>query len=120
MKKKVVLTKIIWEIKGVKEVVNKVQISDMSNIKNLARDVASVGEIRARMLTNININSLNFSVDVVNDIAYLSGIAASEEEINIVTEIAKKARCKGHAQSSCAQFLANSTPQNARKPLFLL
>ena len=76
--KKVILTKIVWEV--------------MSNIKNLARDVASVGEIRARMLTNIKINSLNFSVDVVNDIAYLSGIASSEEEIKIVTDIAKKAR----------------------------
>ena len=90
--KKVILTKIVWEVKGVREVVNKAQISDMSNIKNLARDVASVGEIRARMLTNIKINSLNFSVDVVNDIAYLSGIASSEEEIKIVTDIAKKAR----------------------------
>ncbi len=90
--KKVILTKIIWEVKGVREVVNKAQVSDMTSIKNLARDVASVGEIRARMLANIKINSLNFSVDVVNDIAYVSGIASSEEEIKIVTEIARKAR----------------------------
>ena len=38
------------------------------------------------------LNSLNFSVDVVNNIAYISGIATSEEEVSIVTQIAQKAR----------------------------
>ena len=89
---KITLTKVVWEVKGVREVINKVQITDVTNIKNIARDLASVGEIRAKLLTNSKINSLNFSVDVVNDIAYLSGIASNKEEINIVTEIAKKAR----------------------------
>ncbi len=89
---KITLTKVVWEVKGVREVINKVQITDVTNIKNIARDLASVGEIRAKLLTNSKINSLNFSVDVVNDIAYLSGIASNKEEINIITEIAKKAR----------------------------
>ncbi len=89
---KVQITKIIWDVRGVKEVINKIQISDVSNIKNLARDLASVSEIRAKMITHGKINSLNFSVDVVNDIAYISGIASSEEEINIITNIAKNSR----------------------------
>ena len=38
------------------------------------------------------LNSLNFSVDVVNNIAYISGIASSEEEISLVTKIAQDAR----------------------------
>ena len=86
------LTKITWDIRGVKEVINKLQISDVSNVKNIARDFASVGEIRAKILANVNINSLNFSINVVNDIAYLSGIAANQEEINLITNIAKNAR----------------------------
>ena len=40
----------------------------------------------------MDLSSKTSSVDVVNDIAYLSGIASNKEEINIVTEIAKKAR----------------------------
>ncbi len=89
---KIKLTKIIWGVRGVKEVVNEAQISDVSDIKNIARDLASVGEIRARMLANPNINSLNFSVDVVNDIAYVSGIASKKEELDIVENIVKSAR----------------------------
>ena len=90
--KKINLTKVIWEISGVKEVNNKVQISETNNFKNIAKDLASLGEIKARLMASKELNSLNFSIDVVNNIAHISGIASSEEEISIVTQIAKNAR----------------------------
>ncbi len=89
---KIELTKIIWGVKGVNEVNNEVQIINVSNIKNIARDIASMGEIRARIMTQTKINSLNFSIDVVNDIAYLSGIASSKEEMKLVKDQAASAR----------------------------
>ena len=89
---KINLTKVIWEVNGVKEVNNKVQISETSNLKNIAKDLASLGEIKARLMASKRLNSLNFSVDVVNNIAYISGIASSEEEVAIVTKIAQEAK----------------------------
>ena len=89
---KINLTKVIWEVNGVKEVNNKVQISETSNLKNIAKDLASLGEIRARLMASKELNSLNFSVDVVNNIAYISGIASSAEEIAIVSQIAQEAK----------------------------
>ena len=89
---KIELTKITWKIKGVIEVNNEVQITDASSIINIARDIASMGEIKARLMTNKNINSLNFSINVVNDIAYLSGIAENEEEMKLVKDNAASAR----------------------------
>ena len=89
---KIELTKVIWEVNGVNEVNNKVQISETNNIKNIAQDLASLGDIKARLMSSKKLNSLNFSVNVVNNIAYISGIASSEEEIAIVTQIAKEAR----------------------------
>lgn len=89
---KIQLTKILWKIHGVKEVNNKVQISETNNFKNIAKDLASLGEIKAKLMASKKLNSLNFSIDVVNNIAYISGIASSEEEISIVTQIAQEAR----------------------------
>ena len=54
--------------------------------------MASLGEIKARLMASKKLNSLNFSIDVVNNIVYISGIASSEEEIAIVTQIAQEAR----------------------------
>ena len=89
---KIDLTKTIWDVNGVKEVNNQVQISKISNLKNIAKDLASLGEIRAKLMASKELNSLNFSVDVVNNIAYISGVASSDEEIAIVTQIAQEAR----------------------------
>ena len=88
---KIQITKIAWKIKGVKEVNNEIQVINTSTINNIARDIASMGEIRARIMADKLINSLNFSIDVVNNKAYLSGVATNLDEIRLV---------KAHASSS--------------------
>lgn len=89
---KIEFTKLAWSIRGVKEVSNELQISDKSSIKNIARDIASLGEIRARIISDKAINSLNFSIDVVNDKAYLVGVAKDKAEMIRVEEHASSAR----------------------------
>ena len=51
-----------------------------------------MGEIRARIRADISINSLNFSIDVVNDKAYLSGVASNLEEMKLVKDHASSSR----------------------------
>ena len=89
---KVEFTKISWAIRGVNEVNNELQITDTSSIKNIARDIASMGEIRARIMSDKAINSINFSIDVVNDKAYISGVASNKEEMLLVKSHASSAR----------------------------
>ena len=89
---KIEFTKLAWSIRGVKEVNNEIQVTDMTSIKNIARDIASLGEIRARLMSDKSINSINFSVDVVNDKAYISGVATNELEMNLVKSHASSAR----------------------------
>ena len=89
---KIELTKIAWTVRDVREVNNEIQITDTSSIKNIARDIASLGEIRARIMSDKSINSINFSIDVVNDKAYLSGIAENEIEMKLVKNHALSAK----------------------------
>src|SRR5210317_2196661 len=89
---KIEITKLAWSVKGVKEVNNELQVIDKSSIKNIARDLASLGEIRARIIADKSINSLNFSIDVVNDKVYISGIAKDKSEMLRVKEHAVSAR----------------------------
>ena len=89
---KIEFTKISWTIRGVNEVNNELQIKDNSSIKNIARDIASMGEIRARIMSDKFINSINFSINVVNDKAYISGVASNKEEILLVKNHASSAR----------------------------
>ena len=89
---KIEFTKLSWAVKGVNEVNNELQITDSSSIKNIARDLASMGEIRARIMADKSINSINYSIDVVNDRAYISGVASNKEEMVLVKNHASSAR----------------------------
>lgn len=89
---KVLATKLAWEIKGVREVINEVQITDKSSFKDIAKDLAAGAQLRGKLIADGKISSLNFSIDVVNGIVYLAGVAASTEEMNAVIAHAQDLR----------------------------
>ena len=82
-------TKLAWGIKGVNEVINEIQISNDEGILDYADDLIMKTKINAKLLLEKNILNLNYSVEVVNGIVYLIGIAQDQKELNAVTEISK-------------------------------
>ena len=89
---KVEATKLAWEIKGVREVINELQVIDTSSIKDIAKDLAASATLRGKLIADSDISSLNFSIDVVNGIVYLSGVASTPNEINKVVSHAERLR----------------------------
>jgi osmotically-inducible protein OsmY len=89
---KILATRLAWEIFGVREVVNELQVTDTSSIKDIAKDLAASATLRTKLITDGNISSLNFSIDVVNGTVYLSGVAADAEEMNRVVAHARDIR----------------------------
>ena len=77
---KILATRLAWEIMGVKEVVNEIQIISEKSLKTTAKDLAASAQLRAALIGDQEISSLNYSIDVVNGIVYLSGVAADEKE----------------------------------------
>ena len=89
---KVLATKLTWEVRGVREVVNEIQVTDTSSIKDIAKDLAASAQLRGKLIADNGISSLNFSIDVVNGTVYLSGVAADAEEMNRVVSHARDLR----------------------------
>ena len=89
---KIQATRWAWEIKGVREVVNELQVTDTSSIKDIAKDLAASATLRGKMIADKDISSLNFSIDVVNGIVYLSGVASTPEEMDKVISHAENLR----------------------------
>ena len=89
---KVLATKLTWEVRGVREVVNEIQVIDKSSIKDIAKDLAASAQLRGKLIADNSVSSLNFSIDVVNGTVYLSGVAADAEEVNRVVSHARELR----------------------------
>ena len=82
-------TKLAWSIEGVNEVINEIQISNDEGILDYADDLIMKTKINAKLLLDKDILNLNYSVEVVNGIVYLIGIAQSQEELNSVIKISE-------------------------------
>lgn len=85
-------TRIAWEPRGVAEVVNEIQVSEKTSIKDIAKDLTASTTIKGKLVADKNIKSMNFNIDVVNGIAYLSGIARTKKEMNLVLAYTKETR----------------------------
>lgn len=81
-----------WQVNGVIEVINEIDVSNKASIKDRAKDLASEAQLRGKLITDPDISSLNYSIDVVNGVVYLSGIAGSEDEMNLVINHAQELR----------------------------
>ena len=82
-------TKLAWSIEGVNEVINEIQINNDEGILDYTDDLIMKTKINAKLLLNKDILNLNYSVEVVNGIVYLIGIAQSQEELNLVINISE-------------------------------
>ena len=88
--KKINATRLAWEIKGVREVVNELNVIDSASLKTRAKDFAAAAQLRLKIIGDGEVSSLNFSIDVVDGVVYLSGVASSEEERARIIELAQE------------------------------
>ena len=88
--KKITATKLAWEIKGVREVVNEIEVSQQTSLKNRAKDFAAAAQLRLKIIGDGSVSSLNFSIDVVEGVVYISGIAETQEERARVIALAQE------------------------------
>ncbi len=79
--------RLAWQVSGVKEVINEIQISDKAGFANYARDVWISTQIKSRLLFEKHIRSVNYSVITVNQVVYILGIAQDQDELDRVNYV---------------------------------
>ena len=60
------------------------------NILNYADDLVISTKVKGKLILNENINSLNYSVETVNKLVYIIGIASNQDERDLVVDTAKE------------------------------
>jgi len=78
-----------WQAKGVREILNEIEVTDEGGLKAYAKDTWAANELRSRLLFARGINSINFSVEVLNGTVYLLGVSNDQAEQDRVLAIAR-------------------------------
>ncbi|MBN33597.1 MAG: hypothetical protein CMM46_02255 [Rhodospirillaceae bacterium] len=81
--------RIAWQAESVQEIINELQVTDTGGIESYLTDVRISNELRADLLFDSEINSINFNVETVGGIVYLTGIAQDQAELERVVDHAR-------------------------------
>lgn len=82
--------RVCWEQDGVKEVINELKVEEQSgkNLSGYTKDSWITARIKSKILVTKNVKSVNYTVETIDGIVYLMGIARTQDELDTVTDIA--------------------------------
>jgi len=72
-----------WKTEGVKDVINEIQLH-ASNLRDLAKDSWITTQLQSKITLDEKILAINYSIETVNAIVYLIGIAQNQDELDRV------------------------------------
>ncbi len=82
--------RLAWQPVGVVQVINEIKVADSEGIVGYAKDAWISGRIRAALIIDRDVESINYSIDTVQGSVYLMGFAQNQGELNHVIGIARK------------------------------
>lgn len=81
-------SRIAWQIRGVHEVVNELQVRESKGLLNYAKDTRISNQLRLRLVSAAGVTTRNFNIETVNATVYILGIAKNRAELEHVAYLA--------------------------------
>ena len=76
--------RIAWNVEGVREVINQIEINDRNSIIDFARDAWITTKLTVKLTVDSQIKAINYSIDTVDGQIFIMGIAQNQDELNRV------------------------------------
>ena len=67
--------RLVWEVEGVKEIINEIEIGNRSTLKDYASDLWSNTQARAVAAKTVGIKSITFNFETIQGKIYIAGIS---------------------------------------------
>ena len=81
--------RLVWEVEGVNEVVNEIQIGNRSNIKDYANDLWINTQAKGVAAKTIGLRAVSYNFETIQGKIYVAGITSRPEQIESLVEALK-------------------------------
>ena len=80
--------RLVWEVEGVKEVINEIEIGDRSSIKDYANDLWINTQARGVAAKTLGLDAIGYNFETIKGKIYIAGITTKEEHVeNLVNAL---------------------------------
>lgn len=79
----------VWEVEGVKEVVNEIQIGNRESLKEYAQDIWITTQVKGLAAKTIGLRAVAYNFETIKGKLYIVGITSRPEQLEEIIEVAK-------------------------------
>ena len=81
--------RLVWEVEGVKEIINEIEIGNRSTLKDYASDLWINTQARAVAAKTVGIKSITFNFETIQGKIYIAGITTRPDLLNEMVSVLK-------------------------------
>ena len=79
----------VWEVEGVNEVINEIQIGNRASLKEYAQDVWITAQVRGLAAKTVGLRSVAYNFETIKGKVYVVGITSRPEQLEAMIDVAK-------------------------------
>ena len=79
----------VWEVEGVNEVINEIQIGNRASLKEYAQDVWITTQVRGLAAKTIGLRAIAYNFETIQGKVYIVGITSRPEQLEAIIDAAK-------------------------------
>ena len=79
----------VWEVSGVKEVINEIEVGDKVTLKEYANDLWITTQVKSIAAKNLGLRSLGYNFETIKGKVYIAGITSRPEQLDQIVEATK-------------------------------
>jgi len=81
--------RLAWQVNGVEQVINEIRVAESKGITGFVKDGYITTRLRTQLTFDRQVQSINYSIDTVQGVVFLMGVAQNQAELNQVIETAR-------------------------------
>ena len=79
----------VWEVDGVNEVINEIQIGNRESLKEYAQDVWITTQVRGLAAKTVGLRSIAYNYETIQGKVYIVGVTSRLEQLEAIIDVAK-------------------------------
>ena len=72
----------VWEVNGVQEVINEIEVGDKTTIKEYGQDLWITTQIKGLAAKNLGLRGLGFNFETIKGKVYIAGITSNKQQLD--------------------------------------
>ena len=81
--------RLVWEVEGVNEIINEIQIGDRATLKEYANDVWITAQAKGKAATVVGLKVVGYNFETIQGKVYIAGITTKPEQLDELVESIK-------------------------------